>query len=168
MSASNSIARRLVEFGGNLAAYVFLPGLALTSIFDIATRRFLQLGSTPLQELTWHFFFAAVMFGIGLTYLNDQHVRVDVLRQKLSPVWCEATERTLLIVLLIPLSLIIIWFGGRMAWISYLQDEGSRAALGLSYRWVIKAALPIGALLLLFAACCRLWRTGQRDRGDSS
>ena len=62
----------------------------------------------------------------------------------------------LLVGLPIPLSIIIIWFGARMTWLSYVQDEGSRAALGLSSRWIIKSALPIGAFFLLLAACYRL------------
>ncbi len=150
--------RKLLRLAGAIAAYVFLPGLILTSIFDISTRRFLQLGSTPLQELTWHFFFACVMFGIGYTYLVDKHVRVDILRERLSPKWRTRVERVMLIGLLIPLSLIIIWFGGRMTWLSYLQGEGSRAALGLSSRWIVKSALPLGAFLLLLAAIYRLAR----------
>ena len=60
MKALLGYAEKLVSVGGAVAAYVFLPGLILTSIFDITTRRFLQLGSTPLQELTWHFFFRRV------------------------------------------------------------------------------------------------------------
>jgi len=166
MSKSEELARRIVSFAGNIAAFVFLPGLALTSIFDIATRRFLQLGSTPLQELTWHFFFACVMFGIGFTYLVDRHVRVDVIRQRLSPIWRERTERTLLVALLIPLALIILWFGARMTWVSFVQDEGSRAALGLSSRWIIKAALPAGALFLFLATCCRLAQVDRRNESD--
>ncbi|MDH3666589.1 MAG: TRAP transporter small permease subunit [Paracoccaceae bacterium] len=160
--------RRIVKFGGGVAAFVFLPGLTLTSIFDIATRRFLQLGSTPLQELTWHFFFACVMFGIGWTYIADRHVRVDIVRERLPRRMQARIERALLIILLIPLSLILVWFGARMAWISYVQDEGSRAALGLSARWIIKSALPIGAFLLLLGACYRLARplsTGEDQRG---
>lgn len=150
--------RNLLKLPGYIAAFVFLPGLTLTSIFDIATRRFLQLGSTPLQELTWHFFFACVMFGIGYTYIVDKHVRVDIVRERLPARWRRRIERLLIVILLIPLSLIIFWFGARMTWLSYMQDEGSRAALGLSARWIIKSALPIGALLLFLAACYRLAR----------
>lgn len=159
-------AHRVVKFGGRIAAFVFLPGLTFTSIFDIVTRRFLQLGSTPLQELTWHFFFACVMFGIGCTYLTDQHVRVDIVRERLPPRGKALIERALLVLLLIPLSLILIWFGGRMAWLSYVQDEGSRAALGLSSRWIIKSALPVGAFLLFLAACCRLAQPNGSDEGQ--
>ena len=45
-------ARKTVMLGGTIAALVFLPGLVLTSIFDITTRRIFQFSSTPLQELT--------------------------------------------------------------------------------------------------------------------
>ncbi len=149
-------ARRIVNFAGLIAAFVFLPGLTLSSMFDIVTRRFLQLGSTPIQELTWHFFFACVMFGLGSTYLSDKHVRVDIVRERLSPRIKARLERFLIVILLIPLLLIVIWFGVRMTWISFLQDEGSRASLGLSSRWIVKSTLPIGAFLLFLAACCRL------------
>ncbi len=149
---------KVLKLAGALSAFVFLPGLIATSIFDITTRRFLQLGSTPLQELTWHFFFACVMFGIGYAYIADKHVRVDIVRERLPPRWQFRIERTLLIVLLIPFSLILLWFGIRMTWISYLQGEGSRASLGLSARWIIKSTLPIGAFLLLLACCFRLFR----------
>jgi len=149
---------RLLRFAGAVAAFVFLPGLIATSIFDITTRRFLQLGSTPLQELTWHFFFACVMFGIGYTYLADKHVRVDIIRERLPAHWQIRIERTLLVVLLIPFSLIMMWFGSRMTWLSFIQDEGSRASLGLSSRWIIKSALPVGAFLMFLACCYRLVR----------
>ena len=159
-------ARKLVLLGGAVAALVFLPGLILTSIFDITTRRFLQLGSTPLQELTWHFFFGCAMFSLGFTYIRDRHVRVDILRERLSPRARALVERVLLVALLIPISLVLVWFGARMAWISWLQDEGSAAALGLSSRWVVKSALPIGALLLFLAACWRLARPGPPEDVD--
>ena len=101
-------ARMTVLFGGTIAALVFLPGLVLTSIFDITTRRIFQFSSTPLQELTWHFFFAMVMFGIGYVYLKDNHVRVDILRERLPLCWKINIERALLLLLLIPLSLVMI------------------------------------------------------------
>lgn len=152
--------RRVVAAGGALAALVFLPALILVSIFDITTRRFLQFSSTPLQELAWHFFFACVMFGIAETYVRDRHVRVDIVRERLSPRARAGIERVLLVGFLLPLCLVLVWFGCRMAWASFEQGEVSRAALGLSGRWIVKAALPVGALLLFMAGCCRLARPG--------
>jgi TRAP-type mannitol/chloroaromatic compound transport system permease small subunit len=160
------LTRKIILFGGGIAALVFLPGLTLVSIFDILTRRFLQMGSTPLQELTWHFFFACVMFSIGYTYLKDRHVRVDILRERLSTRSRTRIERVLLIALLIPLSLILLWFGTQMTWLSYMQGEGSRAAFGLSSRWIVKSTLPIGAAFLFMAACCRLFLPARKGGGQ--
>ena len=150
------LIHRIVASAGALSALAFLPGLILVSIFDITTRRFLQSGSTPLQELGWHFFFACVMFGIGYTYIRDRHVRVDILRERMSPHARARLEQVLIAAFLLPLSLILVWFGARMAWLSFVQGEGSQAALGLSSRWIVKSALPIGALLLFLAGCYRL------------
>ena len=157
------IARKIVALGGTLAAMVFLPGLIVVSIFDITGRRLMHFSSTPLQELAWHFFFACVMFAIGYTYIRDRHVRVDIVRERLSSRAKARLERFLLIVFLLPLCLILFWFGARMAWLSFVQDEGSRAALGLSARWIIKSALPVGALLLFLAGC---WRLAHPAGGD--
>ncbi|MGH1484562.1 MAG: TRAP transporter small permease subunit [Geminicoccales bacterium] len=156
-------AKRLVLFGGKLSAWLFLPMLVLVAIFDIVTRRFLQLGSTPAQELEWHFFFAGVTFALGYAYLKDKHVRIDILRERLSPRTRLWIERIFLLTIMIPFALVIIWFGGRMAWLSYVQGEGSRAALGLPYRWIVKATLPIGAFLLLLASTYRLLRPMESD-----
>lgn len=150
--------KKIVSIGGGMAAMIFLPGLILVSIVDITGRRFLHFSSTPLQELEWHFFFACVMFGIGYTYITDRHVRVDIVRERLSTGTKAWLERVLLVVFFLPLCLVLLWFGARMAWLSFMQDEGSRAALGLSGRWVVKSALPVGALLLFLAGCYRLAR----------
>jgi len=159
-------ARKLVLLGGKLSAWLFLPMLTLVAIFDITTRRVLQLGSTPLQELEWHFFFAGVTFALGYAYLKDKHVRIDILREHVSPRTRLWIERILLVTVMIPFALVIIWFGGRMTWLSYVQGEGSRAALGLPYRWIVKATLPIGAVLLFLACLCRLLRPADEARSS--
>ena len=157
--------KKIVVLGGAMAAILFLPGLIIVSIFDITGRRFLHFSSTPLQELAWHFFFGCVMFGIGYTYLKDRHVRVDIVRERLSPHSKARLEKIMLVAFLLPLCIVLFWFGSRMAWLSFMQDEGSRAALGLSGRWIVKSALPIGALLLFLAGCYRLARPlPSRDR----
>jgi len=150
-------ARKLVVLGGAMAAMAFLPGLILVSLVDITGRRFFHYSSTPLQELGSYFFFACVMFGIGFTYIKDRHVRVDIIRERLPDRPKARIERFLLVVLLLPFCLVLFGFGVRMTWLSFVQDEGSRAALGLSARWIVKAALPLGALSLFLAGTYRLF-----------
>lgn len=160
------IIRRVVACSGYLAAYVFLPGLILVSLLDLIARRFFSYSSTPIQELAWHFFFACAMFGMGYAYLRDRHVRVDVFRDRISSTARTKLERYLLLFLLLPVALIMVGFGAWMTWISFHQGEGSRAALGLSARWIVKSALPIGALLLFLAGLYRLFHPFGSDEGD--
>lgn len=155
--------RRFLEFsrkaalaGGWLAAIVFLPALILISFGDIAGRRLFLYSSTPLQELEWHFFFAIVTFSMGYAYVRDRHVRVDIFRERFTPRVKLRLEQAMIVGFLLPTSLVLIWFGGRMAWLSFMQDEVSRAAEGLPARWVMKSLLPIGGVFLLFASCWRL------------
>lgn len=158
--------RKIVSFGGALAALLFLPCLILVSLVDIIGRRFFQYSSTPLQELGSQLFFASVMFAIGYTYLKDRHVRIDILRDKFSAKLRTRIERILLIIFLLPFCAVILVFGIRMTWLSYLQDEGSRAALGLSARWIVKSALPIGALLAFLAGLSHLAGSKARSGED--
>ncbi|WP_193184253.1 TRAP transporter small permease subunit [Nisaea sediminum] len=158
--------RKIVELGGAISAMVFLPALIAVSIFDITGRRFLQYSSTFLQELAWHFFFGCVMLCIGYAYLMDRHVRVDILRERLPARLKTRLERVLLVALALPSCLVLFWFGTDMAWVSFTQDEGSRAALGLSARWIVKSALPLGMLLLLLAVLYRLFHPAS-DRADA-
>lgn len=150
-----SACRRFVELGGAAAALIFLPALILVSGYDIVGRRLFHFSSTLLQELAWHFFFGCVMFAIGYTYIQERHVRVDILRERLPARIKRRLERILLTVLLLPFCLILFWFGAEMTWLSFVQGEGSRAALGLSARWIVKSALPVCALLLFLAGIYR-------------
>ena len=166
MQKTLTFIRKIVVGSGMLATYVFLPGLILVSILDLFARRIFSYSSTPIQELAWHFFFACVMFGMGYAYLRDRHVRVDVFRDRMAPAAKRRLERYLLIFLLLPMALIMVGFGAWMTWISFHQGEGSRAALGLSARWVVKSALPIGSFLLFLAGCYRLARPAGADEED--
>jgi len=160
------IIGKVVVWSGHLAAYCFLPGLILVSLLDLIARRLFSYSSTPVQELAWHFFFACAMFGMGYAYFRDRHVRVDIFRDRISPAARTRLERFLLVYLLLPMALIMVGFGAWMTWISFSQGEGSRAALGLSARWIVKSALPLGALLLFLAGCYRLARPFGSDGED--
>lgn len=106
---------------------------------------------TPLQELEWHLFFALVFLALGSAYLVDRHVRIDIVRDRLSERTKAAIEIAGFFLALLPFCLIVLYLGTLSAWDAFAIGERSRAALGLSHRWIIKSAIPVGALLLLLA-----------------
>jgi TRAP-type mannitol/chloroaromatic compound transport system permease small subunit len=132
-------------------ALVMLPLLIGVSVYDIIGRQFYNTGSTRLQELEWHLFFGLVLASIGYAYLRDAHVRIDVFRDRASDRTKAKVEALGYVFALVPFCLVVIVYGGQLAWLAYVADERSRAALGLPMRWIIKSALPLGGLLLLLA-----------------
>jgi TRAP-type mannitol/chloroaromatic compound transport system permease small subunit len=148
---------RVIIKVGKLAAWAGLA-LILITIFDVVTRRFLVLGSTKLQEAEWHFHVILFAFCLGYAYLKDAHVRIDLVREKLSERtqwWIEVAGCLLF---LLPYCAMVVYYGINFTERSFATSEVSASATGLSYRWAIKAAIPIGFTILGLAGIAVLLR----------
>ncbi len=146
----DALFNNTIIFIGRLAAWTSI-GLIVVILFDVVTRRFLVLGSTKLQELEWHIHAVLFMLCLGYAYLKDSHVRIDLLRERLSrrkQLWIELIG---CLFFLIPYSFLVIFYGVDWWHRSFAMNESAPSATGLPYRWIIKAVLPIG-FLLLFAS----------------
>lgn len=148
---------RIITAIARVAAWAGVVLIAVT-VFDVITRRFLVLGSTKLQELEWHMH--VVLFGllVGYAYLKDSHVRIDLVRERLSPRvqwWLEIAG---CLFLLLPYCALAIYFGTDFTLRSYLDNEISASATGLTHRWIIKSIVPIGFGLLALAGLTILLR----------
>lgn len=141
----------LVRGVGIVAACVLIPAQLAISTFYVVGRQFWLLPATALQELEWHFFMTLVFLTLGLAYLDDRHVRIDVLRDNFSArtrAWIEVIG---IVVALVPFCVVVMYVGSRAALQSFLIGESSRAPLGLPYRWIIRSVVPLGAMFLLAA-----------------
>jgi TRAP-type mannitol/chloroaromatic compound transport system permease small subunit len=150
MSVVDRIAT-LVRGAGLGAAYILLPTQIVLSVGYVIARQFFHFQLTPWQELEWHLFFALVFLTLGSAYLADRHVRIDILRERMSERSRAIIEIAGFFLALLPFALILIYLGATPAWDSFVVAERSRAPLGLPYRWIIKSMIPLGALLLLLA-----------------
>lgn len=133
--------------------------------------RHLRVGpDADLKEFIALLFFALVMGSLGLGYLRDAHVRIDLLSKRLSRRARAAFELAGCVGVVLPLCAILIAYGGDAAWRSFLQGE--RLAFGdLPLQWLVRLTLPAGALLLLGAALsvsARCVRTLRAPRGEGS
>jgi len=150
IGACRAVERGIVWLGA-LVAWVTLIPLIAVSVYDMVGRQFFHVGSTRLQELEWHLFLAVVMLGLGFAYLRDAHVRIDLVRDRLSPrkrAWIELFGCLLV---LVPFCMVLIVHGGELALNAFATTERARAPLGLPMRWIIKSTLPVGGFLLLLA-----------------
>jgi TRAP-type mannitol/chloroaromatic compound transport system permease small subunit len=148
---------RLVVGIGRFAAWSALALVAVILV-DVVSRRFFAFGSAQLQELEWHLHTVLFMFCLGLGYVHNSHVRIEILSEKLAHrtrCWIEAIG---VVLFLIPFCLLVIYFGWELTARSFGHSEVSSSATGLPYRWLIKSAIPLGMLVLLLAALGVLFR----------
>ena len=160
LSISNAISAVLGRIGAAVG-WLFLVAVAVI-IFDVLSRKFgfqiPGMGSTRLQELEWHLHTALFSFWIGVGYIRNTHVRIDVVTSQLKPhihAWLELLG---CLVFAIPYTVIAIYFSADFAWISFVDNEHSESANGLPYRWIPKSFLFLGLVLLLAGVLSVLMR----------
>ncbi|MEO8346428.1 MAG: TRAP transporter small permease subunit [Betaproteobacteria bacterium] len=156
LNISDALGRFVVRIG-RFTSWSALV-LVVVILFDVVSRRFFAVGSAQLQELEWHLHTILFMFCLGLGYVHNTHVRIEILSERLSErtrCWIELLGCVLF---LIPFCLIVIYYGGELTHRSWLKSEISSSATGLPYRWLIKAVLPVGMAVLLAAAVSVLLR----------
>lgn len=146
---------RFVRSIGHVMAWanVVLIGVIMAQVI---MRYGFNHGMVALEELTWHFYAIAMMFGLSYAVTNDTHIRVDLIHMRLSPNTRHVIEILGIVFLLIPFIVIILDHSIGWVWQAYEIGESSQNPTGLSHRWIIKSVLPISFLLLLIAALARL------------
>ncbi|MFQ3789969.1 TRAP transporter small permease subunit [Halomonas sp. A29] len=142
---------------GRAISWLWLVTLAVV-LTNVVNRFILGRGSIAVEELSWHLFGATMILTLAYAVVSDDHVRVDVIREKFSlrtQAWIE-----LLGILLLALPILYLMadqlyqYGYR----SYLRGERSQAPSGLPYRFIIKTLIPIGLTLVAVALFSRALR----------
>ena len=168
---------KLVEMTENLVLRICRAGsllllvLIAVIIFDVATRgdtpvaRMLEgtwlrqhLSSTKLQEWEWHLHGVILFTALGAAYLRGAHVRIDMLRSRLSirtRAWVEIVG---ILVLMLPFLVTVLYFSWFFVLRAWTTGEGSPSMAGLNHRWLIKAFLPLSFMLCILAALSILVR----------
>jgi TRAP-type mannitol/chloroaromatic compound transport system permease small subunit len=129
--------------------------VVLVSAGNAVSRKFLQSSSNAWLELQWYLFGALFLLASGYTLLKNDHVRVDILAQKLSKrkqIWIEIFG---IVFFLMPMAVVIMWFGWPMFWDSWVSNETSSNSGGL-VRWPVKLLIPAGFCLLIAAGVSQL------------
>ena len=134
-----------------VVAWVMILEMIVVRIFDIVTKQFSNPPSVWFQAVEWAAFWTFIILTVAYAYFRDAHVRVDIVRERLSDKARAVIEIVGFVVLLAPLCLIVIWFSFDYVGRSYVDEEPSGALLGSPTRFLFKAMMPFGFLLLLLA-----------------
>ncbi len=125
-------------------------GIVVAVVFtDVVMRYAFNTSFVFTQELEWHLFAFIFLMGAGNTLLKDGHVRVDIFYQRLQPKSQAWVNFLGVIFFLIPGCFMVIATSIPFVQTSYAIMEGSPDPGGIPYRWIIKACIPAGFVLLL-------------------
>jgi TRAP-type mannitol/chloroaromatic compound transport system permease small subunit len=152
---------RIIGVAGKAAAWLLVVN-TIVICFDVVTRKFgfqlPGLGSTRLQELEWQLHTAIFAFWLGLTYIRNGHVRIDILSSRLSRRSQLVVELIGCVLFAVPYTLLLLYGGWDFFERSWMQNESSDAPTGLPARYVIKFVLFLGIVLLalsIVSVMCR-------------
>lgn len=153
---SRAIDRAIRRFDDWLG-WIWMLLLAVI-VTNVVMRYAFGEGRIEFEEIQWHLYATGMLLGLAACYVDDAHVRVDVLHERLSPrtrAWVELYGTLLL---LLPFIALMLIYSVPFVIHSFTMSEVSVAPGGLPMRWLIKAMLPIGFALLLIVAIARLTR----------
>lgn len=143
-------------------ASIFILLLAFLIFFDAFMRYLFQEGSIALQELEWHLFDFIFLLGLGYALKHNKHVRVDIFYEKFSSKTKEYINLLDNLFLIIPFSLLIIYYGYDFTLQSFLQNESSSDPGGLCCRYIVKSAIILGGFLLFLQAISEIIKSFQK------
>ncbi|MBF0258388.1 MAG: TRAP transporter small permease subunit [Desulfamplus sp.] len=123
--------------------------LVIAVFYDVIMRYVFRNGSIAIQELQWHIFSVIFLLGAAFTLKRDGHVRVDIIYTKMhrkTKAWVDFFGT---LVFLIPFSIIIIYSTKMFIMGSWVVREISPDPGGLPFRYILKAMIPTGFVLLI-------------------
>lgn len=141
-----------------VSAILLLPALIFIRVFEIYTRVNLNRPGSLFNNMESELFLIFIFLSIGAAYLNDAHVRVDILSARFSPRFKAQIELLGAVLFVLPITAIVLWYGVGMVWSAHADGETAAIALGAPVRWMIVAAVPIGIGLFALGVLARAIR----------
>ncbi len=131
----------------------------LLIILQVVLRYGFGHGLVILEELQWHFYAVAFMFGLSYAVMTDSHVGMDLVYDKLSAKWQCRLDVFGILFLLLPFAGLMCYLSLDFVHESWRLGERSVAPQGLPARWAVKAVVPLSFGLVVVATVSRLVRT---------
>ena len=148
---------RSIDLLGRATSWLALAIVLLMSC-NVILRYLFSVGSVWSQELEWHLLAPLILFGIAYALQKGEHVRVDVAYTHFS---ARNKERVNLLAALLCLAIavIVIWLSLQYVQQSYAIGEKSSDPGGLTHRWVLKALIPVGFVLLVLQSVAEITKS---------
>ena len=132
---------------GKYAIWIILASTPISTV-NALVRKVFNTSSNAYLEVQWYLFAWSFLIAAGLTLLNREHVRIDVLNSRLpkkAQIWIDIFGFAFF---LSPLCIVVLYFTVPMTLQQYQTGEMSGNPGGL-IRWPVWLALPVGFTLLM-------------------
>jgi TRAP-type mannitol/chloroaromatic compound transport system permease small subunit len=137
---------RLNEWIGRNVAWLVLAAV-LVSAGNAVVRKAFSVSSNGLLEIQWYLFAAVFLLAAGYTMLRQEHVRIDVILNRLPKRVQIGVEIFGIVAFLFPMVVTVIALVWPLVVKAYVMGEMSSNAGGL-IRWPVFALVPAGFALL--------------------
>ena len=148
---SLSLLRRVIG-----SAAILFPLLTLTILIHVVLRYTLGINLVWLEELHWQLYAYLGTLSVAFSFITNGHVRLDLLRNRFSQQTLRTVEAFGLMFFVVPFTGLISWHGFRSVMQSYVIGEHSVNEQGLPCTFIVKLALPLSCVCILFVASIRL------------
>ncbi len=150
MQALLKISRLIDAFNTRLGKFLgwFILAAVLVSSINAIIRFTFNQSSNAWLELQWYLFGAVFLLGSAYTFLNNEHIRIDIINSRLSTRMRNIIDVVGHLFFLFPFCIVLIYTGSQFFMRSFISGEGSSSAGGLIV-WPAKLMVPLAFILLL-------------------
>lgn len=157
MSPLLALSRLIDALNRKVGQWVIWLILASTliSAINAVVRKVFNYSSNAFLEVQWYLFAGSFLLAAGYTLLNNEHVRIDVVVSRFSKrtqTWLDVFG---FVFFLLPLCVVVLYFGTPFFLQGWHSNEMSANAGGLIL-WPVYALMPMGFALLLLQGISEL------------
>ena len=140
---------------------------ALLVAGNAISRKLFSTSSPVIYDLQRHFFAVVVLLMAAYTLQRDEHVRVDILAQRLGERGMAWLDLAGIALVLLPVCLLMVWVTTPSFIAAFISGEtrASREVFSDLPAWIIKSLVPAGFLLLALQALAEAIRCVAALRG---
>ena len=127
----------------------------LISAANATVRKLFDYSSNAYLEIQWYLFSATFLLGAGYTLLRNEHVRIDIISNRLSPRTRNWIDAIGIVFFIFPMCFLIAWLSWPLLEDAWVRHEVSSNAGGLII-WPARLLIPVGFALLILQAISEL------------
>lgn len=135
---------------GRTLAWLILAAVIISTVNAII-RKVFNSSSNAWLEAQWYLFGAVFLGCAAYTFLKNEHIRIDIVSSKMGQGYRNVVELIGHVFFLMPLCIMMIWYGFPFFWGSFRIGEMSTNAGGL-IQWPAKLMIPLGFCMLFAQA----------------